>query len=127
MLEKLKTDRPEILATCRYECCQKRHEERHNNSILQWKATICQQDIDYKGYYSLICTEKCCIDFHPWCWQHKKKQDGKKGDKDYLQVTMYQHIFSQENCETWDTLPGHFSPGSLSEGCNSTPRFLKKT
>ena len=88
MLEKLKTDRPEILATCRYECCQKLHEGRYNNSILQWKAAICQQDINFKGYYSLICTEKCCIDFHPWCWQDKKKQDGKKGDKDYLQVTI---------------------------------------
>jgi len=82
MLEKLKVYRPQILATCRYEECQKLSQGRQ--SILQWKGEICLQDLDFKGYYHLTCTEKCRIDFHPWCWKHKKDQEVKK-DKDYLQ------------------------------------------
>ena len=66
----------------RYEECQKLSQARQ--SILQWKAEICLQDLDFKGYYYLTCTEKCRIDFHPWCWKHKKDQEVKK-DKDYLQ------------------------------------------
>ena len=86
MLEKLNEAKPEILATCRYKDCQKLHLANTNKcGILPWTSTICRQDLDYKGYYTLICTEKCRIDFHFWCWKCKKEEDGKNLDKDYLQ------------------------------------------
>ena len=72
----------DLFLTFRYEECQKLYQGRQ--SVLQWKAEICLQDLDFKGYYHLTCTEKCRIDFHPWCWKHKKDQEVKK-DKDYLQ------------------------------------------
>merc|ERR1712083_38197 len=75
-----KTDFSETLATCRYSECQRLHKERH--STLKWKPTICKEDLDFSGYYTLTCTKKCHVDFHPWCWKNKK---GKKLDKDYLQ------------------------------------------
>merc|ERR1712223_301970 len=80
LLEKLKADRPQVLATCRYDECHK----LHRRSILQFKSAICQQDLDFKGFYTLHCTEKCKIDFHPWCWKHKKDRENKNLDKDYL-------------------------------------------
>ena len=82
MLKNLKSkNRPKILGTCRYEECQKLH--KNNQSILEWKAEICLEDLDFKGFYRLACTEKCHIDFHSWCWKHKKDQELRK-DKDYL-------------------------------------------
>ena len=82
MLKNLKSkNRPKILATCRYEECQKLH--KNHQSILEWKAEICLEDLDFKGFYRLACTEKCHIDFHSWCWKHKKDQELRK-DKDYL-------------------------------------------
>lgn len=82
MLKNLKSkNRPKILATCRYEKCQKLH--KNHQTILEWKAEICLEDLDFKGFYRLACTEKCHIDFHSWCWKHKKDQELRK-DKDYL-------------------------------------------
>ena len=72
MLEKLKVLRPQILATCRYDDCQKIYLDKFGQSILKWKAEICQDDLNFKGFYRLTCTEKCHIDFHPWCWKHKR-------------------------------------------------------
>jgi hypothetical protein len=28
-----------------------------------------QADVDFKGYYSLVCAERCAVDFHAQCWR----------------------------------------------------------
>ncbi len=75
---------PTPLATCRHEDCQSVHEKSERAKLLQWKATIHERDLDYKGFTRLSCTEKCDIDFHPWCWKNQKELDGTNTDKDYL-------------------------------------------
>lgn len=85
MLEDLKSEKHEVLATCRYEDCQKIHPK---DSVVNWKKEICKEDLDYKGFYTVICKQPsrpCKIDFHFSCWKHKKDKDDKKKDKDYLQ------------------------------------------
>ena len=49
MLENLKNNKPEIIATCRYEHCR----NLHQNEILHWKANIAQTDLDYKGTWPM--------------------------------------------------------------------------
>lgn len=83
LLQKLKFDKPEVLATCKYDQCEKLHQNK--NSILNWKPTICRQDLDYNGFVTFWCTEGCRIDFHSYCWKQKKKAESKNKDKDYLQ------------------------------------------
>ena len=92
MLQKCVDFKPEILATCRYEDCEKVHKKQDKSQVLQWKSNICGQDLDYKGFYTTECTEKCHVDFHPWCWKNKKDNDMIKNDKEYL----------KQNCSTPD-------------------------
>ena len=92
LLQKEVDFKPEVLATCRYKECQIVHDKSDKSSVMKWKAQICVQDLDYKGFYTTDCTEKCHIDFHPWCWKCKKDCDGIKNDKDYL----------KQNCPTPD-------------------------
>lgn len=85
MLEDLKSEKHEVLAICRYEDCQKIHPK---DSVVHWKKEITKEDLDYKGFYSIICKQPsrpCKIDFHASCWKHKKDKDDKRKDKDYLQ------------------------------------------
>ena len=43
-------------------------------------------DVDYKGFTRMTCTDRCVIDFHPWCWKHKKDTENCHLDKDYLKT-----------------------------------------
>jgi hypothetical protein len=43
----------EPLATCRYEDCQSAH-LRSSNSIIHWKSTIAEDDLDYKGFFIML-------------------------------------------------------------------------
>ena len=93
ILQKCVDFKPEILATCRFQDCEKVHKKQVDKSqVLHWKQTICVQDLDYKGFYTTECTEKCHVDFHPWCWKSKKDIDMIKNDKEYL----------KQNCSTPD-------------------------
>ena len=42
------------------------------------------EDVDFKGFTRLTCTDKCVIDFHPPCWKHKKEAENFGLDKNYL-------------------------------------------
>ena len=92
ILQKCVDFKPEILATCRFQDCEKVHKKQDKSQVLNWKQTICAQDLDYKGFYTTECTEKCHVDFHPWCWKCKKDIDMIKNDKEYL----------KQNCSTPD-------------------------
>ena len=61
LLQKEVDFKPEILATCRYEDCQNIHDKSDKSSVLLWKPQICCTDLDYKGFYTTDCTEKCHI------------------------------------------------------------------
>ncbi|XP_078381273.1 uncharacterized protein LOC144664036 isoform X2 [Oculina patagonica] len=63
-------------ANCRYSDCSN-------------KPQIYLTDPDYKGYIRLICDENCKVDFHPVCWKKQKsnEEEGKTGDKDFLDDT----------------------------------------
>ena len=58
--------------------------DKSEKGALNWKSTIKIEDINYKGFTRLNCTDKCIIDFHPWCWKHKKEKENFKLDKDFL-------------------------------------------
>ena len=44
-----------------------------------------QNDVDFKGYYTLICQERCVIDFHSQCWKHLKEEEVVSNDKEFLE------------------------------------------
>ena len=60
--------------------------DRSEKGILGWKQTIKIDDVDYKGFTRMTCTDRCVIDFHPWCWKHKKDSEKCHLDKDYLKT-----------------------------------------
>ena len=43
-----------------------------------------QTDIDFKGFYSLVCQEKCVVDFHSQCWKQLKEDESLNNDKEFL-------------------------------------------
>ena len=58
--------------------------DRSEKGILKWASDIRILDINYKGFTRLKCKEKCEVDFHPWCWKHKKEKEGFHLEKGYL-------------------------------------------
>ncbi len=38
----------------------------------------------FARFTRLTCSEKCVVDYHPWCWKVEKERDGGSIDKDYL-------------------------------------------
>ena len=59
-------------------------EKSGKNTILNWKAPIKLNDLDFKGYVRLQCHAKCSIDYHTLCWKHKKDHDVIAKDKNIL-------------------------------------------
>ena len=43
-----------------------------------------QTDLDFKGFYSLVCQEKCVVDFHCQCWKQLKEDESLNNDKEFL-------------------------------------------
>ena len=48
------------------------------------KLKFLQTDLDFKGYYSLVCQDKCTVDFHTLCWKNLKEDEGVSNDKEFL-------------------------------------------
>ena len=77
--------------------------EKSERGILNWKSTIKLEDIYYKGFTQLKCTDKCIVDFHPWCWKDKKEDDFKREKHDgLLHKTLLDKDYLKLNCPTPD-------------------------
>jgi len=53
---------------------------------LEWPSLerLFQTDLDFKGYYSLVCQDKCVVDFHVLCWRNLKEEEDVSNDKEFL-------------------------------------------
>lgn len=71
-------------ATCRFAQCQELHDKSEWAELILWRPFIHADNIDYKGYYRVICRDNCNVDFHPICWKNRKMCDKVHVDKEYL-------------------------------------------
>jgi len=76
--------------------------EKSEHGILNWKSIITNEDIDYKGFTQLKCTDKCIVDFHPWCWKHKKDNDSEKEKHEGLHKPLWDKDYLKLKCPTPD-------------------------
>jgi len=83
--------RPQPDGVCRYEDCYSCNVHDYINSE---RPIYRDTDIDYKGYVTLICKEKCKVDFHMVCWREFKSTNTIIADRNFLGL----------NCRTPDCL-----------------------
>ncbi|XP_028656057.1 E3 ubiquitin-protein ligase TTC3 [Erpetoichthys calabaricus] len=70
---------PKPDAVCRFQQCL-------GNSKIQ----IYFKDPDFKGFIRIICSQKCCIEYHISCWKKMKSvMCADKNDKDFLYSTCF--------------------------------------
>ena len=72
------------IAMCRFDKCQTTFAAQPCASAMTWTRTIDESEIDYKGFYRVVCESRCKIEFHPFCWKARKTEAGLKNDKDFL-------------------------------------------